>query len=336
MDKNVVQLAIDSMHGTVNGNFSAKETSETLRKAFIDANGGSTKINMRTFHRGNALFDIVEELIPYLVEDGLRGDEAIFNLVDYRNIALGDENRFWTEDKSDFVVAKIAEGSTSVRRQRLNVGQYVNVPTQLYAIKVYEEMNRLLAGRIDFNTLVERVGTSWQRYLRTMIATALEGVTATSVGMNATYVKSGTFAVATLRELIDHVEAATGKTAHIIGTRAGLAKVIDTSANGIALAASSMKEDIYNSGFAGRFYGTPMIAIKQAHKVGTDVFAINDNKIYVVAGDDKPIKVVNEGDGLLIERNELEQADLTREYLMAARVGVGAIFNEKMGIYTMS
>ncbi len=337
MERNdIVKLAIDTIHGTVGGNFSNKEASEALRQSFIELNGGSDKITMKSFRDHPQLFQIIEEIMPIMVQEGLRGDEFVFNLVEYRNLAEGDENRFWTEDNSDLIIAKIADGSTSIRRQRLNAGQYITLDTQMRAIKVYEELNRMLAGRVDFNTLVDRISRSFTRNMRNEILATLEGVTSSTVGLNETYVKTGSFAAATLRELIAHVEAATGENATIIGTKTGLAKIRDNDPNAVALASASAKEDLYNLGYFGKFDGTPMVSMRQAHKVGTDTFAINDNKIYVLAGSDKPIKMVTEGEGLMISTEAFNNADLTQEYLYGEKYGIGAIFNQKMGIYTMS
>lgn len=320
-NKEVIKLALDTMQNKVSGNFSAKDGSEAIRQAFIELNGGSDKLTVKSFRDHPQLFQLIEEIMPIMIQEGLKGDEMMFNLVEYRNLAEGDQNRFWTEDNSDLVVAKIADGSTSIRRQRLNVGQYITIDTEMRAIKVYEELNRLLAGRVDFNTLVDRLSRSFTRNMRNEILSAFESISATTTGLNATYVKTGTFDVATLRALIDHVEAATGAQATIVGTKAGLGKVIDSSANAISLASNSAKEDLYNFGYLGRFYATPMVAMKQVHKVGTDEFAINDNKIYVMAGSDKPIKLVREGDGLMISTDAFSNADLTQElehYALAA------------------
>lgn len=336
MEKNdIVKLALDTMHGTVSGNFSQENASDALRQAFIELNGGSDKLTAKSFRDHPQLFQIIEEIMPVMIEEGLRGDEMVFNMVDYRNVAEGDENRFWTEDNSDFVVAKIADGSTSIRRQRLNVGQYVSIETQMHAIKVYEELNRLLAGRVDFNTLVDRLSRSFTRDMRNQILAALEGVTADTTGLNATYVKSGSMDIGTLRELIAHVEAATGS-ATIVGTKAGLAKIRDVDPTAVSLTASSAKEDLYNLGYFGKFEGTPMVSMRQAHKAGTDAFAINDKKIYVMAGSDKPIKLVREGEGLMIATDAMSNADLTQEYLYGEKYGLGVIFNQKMGIYTIA
>ena len=335
-NKEIVKLALDTMRNSVSGNFSAKEGSEALRQAFIEMNGGSDKLTVKSFRDHPQLFQLIEEVMPIMIQEGLRGDELAFNMVDYRNLAEGDQNRFWTEDNSDLIVAKIADGSTSIRRQRLNAGQYINIDTEMHAIKVYEELNRMLAGRVDFNTLVDRLTRSYTRDMRNQILAAFEGVTATTTGLNATYVKTGTFSAATLRELIDHVEASTGEKATILGTKAGLGKIVDSDANAGALTAASAKEDLYNLGYFGKFYATPMVSMRQVHKPGTDAFAINDNKIYVMAGNDKPIKFVREGEGLMVATDAFSNADLTQEYLYGEKYGIGVIFNQKMGIYTLA
>ena len=83
----IVKLATDMIQNKVSGNFAdASKNSEALIEALIEANGGSSKINPKTFHRGNALFDIVEEIIPAITEEGLKGDEFFMELVEYRNL----------------------------------------------------------------------------------------------------------------------------------------------------------------------------------------------------------------------------------------------------------
>lgn len=335
-NKEIVKLALDTMRGTVSGNFSTQDASEALRHAFIDLNGGSEKIGPKTFRDHPGLFQIIEEIMPVMIEEGLRGDEMFMNLVDYRNEAEGDETRFWTEDNSDLIVANIADGSTSIRRQRLNVGQYVTIDTQMHAIKVYEELNRMMSGRVNFTTLIDRLNRSFNREMRRVMLAALEGVTTSTVGLSNTYVKSGTFSASVLRELVAHVEAATGGTATILGTKAGLAKIREADSTAVSLASASAKEDLYNLGYFGKFDGTPMVSMRQAHKAGTDQFAINDNKIYVIAGNDKPIKFVNHGEGLMISTDAINKADLTNEYLYGQSYGCGVICNQKMGIYTLS
>ncbi len=327
---NFIRMALDAMRGGVSSNFSAADTSESIRQAMIEANGGSTTINYKAFHRGNQLYDLVEELIPHIAEEGLRGDEFFFNMVDYRNLAEGDAPDFWTEDKSEFIVADVANGTQGIRRQRLNAGENVTLKTTPHAVKVYEELRRLLAGRVDFNVFVDRVGKAIAREMRSDIYTAFSGISATTSGLNDTYVISGTFDENRLLTLIEHVEAKTGKVAKIFGTKAALRKITT------AVVSDEAKSDLYNIGFYGKFNGTDMVAVRQVHKAGTDTFLLDDNKIYVIASDEKPIKFVNEGDALIIQNDPTQNADLTQDYLCIQQWGVGVMFDSVIGIYTIT
>ena len=325
----VLKLGIDAIRGNVSGEFTKADLAQGFVEGLIELNGGSTKLTPKSF-RNPEMFALIEEIIPYIVREGLQGDEFFMNLVDYRSIPDGDMNEFWTEDNSLLLVGNIADGSQAVRRQRLGAGTKVSIPTQLKAIRVYEEMRRLMAGRVDFNTLIDRVGASFTQEIRNDIYKLFCGITASTAGLSETYVKSGSFDEDALLELIDHVEASTGKPATIFGTRKALRK-IET-----AVMSEEANNDYYNAGFMGKFNGVPMVRVKQVHKVGSEEFMMDDNKIWVIAADEKPIKMVNEGDSMLIEKEVTENADLTREYCYMERYGLGTIFNEKMGIYTFA
>lgn len=307
----VLKLGLDAIHGNVSGEFSKKDLGEGFREGLIELNGGSTQLNLRTFRPGNEVFEIVQEILPAVIEGGLQGDEFFFNMCDYRNIAEGDMNEFWTEDKSLLLVGNIAQGSQAVRRQRLSGGSKLSLHTQLKAVKVFEEMRRLMAGRADFNTLIDRVGTSFTNQMRNDIYAAFAGITAETAGLNETYVKTGSWDPEVLMDIIAHVEASTGMSATIMGTKKALRRITD------ATQADEAKSDLYNVGFYGRFYGTPMVSVKQLHKTNSDEFMMPDNKLWIMASNDKMIKVVNEGEGLLIQRDSLENADLTTELTYA-------------------
>ena len=331
MDKNnVVTLAIDAIRGNVSGNFSAKETSETIRQAMIEMNGGSDKLSPKTFHRGTELYAFVEEIIPYVVEEGLKGDEFFMNMVDYRNMAEGDAPEFVAEDHSEFIVANIGTGTQSVRRQRLGARESVTLATQMRAIKIYEELRRMMAGRVDFNTFIAKVAQAFTKQMNEDIFKVFNSITATTKGLNEKYVVSGSFDEEKLLDIIAHVEASTGKAATIMGTKKALRKV-ET-----AVVSAEHETDMYNAGFYGKFNGVPMVSIKQIHKAGTDDFLLDDNKLYIIAAEDKPIKFVNEGEGWLTNSDGMNQADMTTEYAYAQAYGLALMINEKLGIYNIA
>ena len=89
-------------------------------------------------------------------------------------------------------------------------------------------------------------------------------------------------------------------------------------------------------GYYGKFFGTPVVALPQRHKVGTTNFLLPDDKLTIIAGDEKPIKFVYEGDPLVIMRNPEQNMDLTQEYFYGDKYGLGIVMaggNAGVGIY---
>lgn len=329
MDNKILTVAVDAVRGRAMGNYTATETSDSLRNAFIEMNGGSTKISPKTFYKGTPLYALVQELIPVIIEEGIKAERnPLFNLVEYRNIAEGDLAEFDIEGDANFVVASVANGIQGVRRQRIVGGDTVKVPTEMKIVRVYENLGRLLAGRIDFNKFVDGVAKAFNEYIVTAAYTALAGITANTYNLDSTYVKSGSFDAEALIQLVNHVEAATGKKAVILGTKTAVRKLgADVSYS------AEQNTDLYNKGYIAKFCGTDVVALEQAHIPGTSEFALADDALWVIAAEDKPVKVVNEGDGLLIERDATQNADLTQEYVYAQGMGVGVICAAKLGYW---
>lgn len=328
--KDIRTVAIDAIKGKMNGKFAEKETSDALRNAFIELNNGSTKISPKEFYRGSALYALVESIIPAIIDEGIKTEEnPLFDIVEYKNVKEGDEAVFTVEGDANFVVSVVADGVRDIRRQKIAGGKSITVDTQLMMVRVYEDLSKLMADRIDFDKFVEGVANSFKKEIAQCIYDAINGMTAATEGLDATYVKTGSYDENSLIQLIDHVEAATEKTAKIVGTRAALRKITT------AVVADSAKEDMYNLGYYGKFNGTEMFRMKQAHKAGTSTFALSDSKIYIIASDDKPVKVVNEGDGIMLSRDPATNADLTQEYIYGQKFGVGVICGDKIGVYTV-
>lgn len=329
-NKDVLSLAIGIVKGNVEGNYTVAQAEDTLRSALVEMNGGSTKLNVKTFHRGNELFELVEELIPTIIEKGLTENNPIFKLVEYKNIKDGDLNEFTTNGECTLVVADAADGIQGVRRQRLSNGESISVKTSTKIVRVYEELSRVLSGRVDFNDFINKVAEAFNKQILADAYAAIASISAETKGLNSTYVKTGSYSEDTLIELIDHVEAATGKKATVYGTKAALRKITT------ATVSDEAKRDLYNIGHYGKIAGTDMVCLAQAHKADGTTFALDNTKIFVIASDDQPIKMVNEGEGVMAEKQATDNNDLTSEYLYIQRFGVGVICAGKLGVYTIN
>ena len=319
--KEIVKLAIDAYKGHVE-KYSVGQSQEALRQALVEANGGSTKLDYKAIRDGkcNGLFALIEEILSRTVVEGLTGDEFFNALVDFRNVAEGDQNIFIVEDSNLFVIDDVANGTQGIRRQRLGGSNEVSIPTTMKMVRIYEELNRVLAGRVDFNHFINVVAESFRQKMLNDIYTLWSGATADDLGGVAYFPAAGSYNEDELLELISHVEAAAGgKTATIVGTKKALRALKDAIDGDVA------KNDLYNLGYVGKFYGTPVVATPQRHKVGSTDFVFADDVLTIIAGDDKPIKFVYEGDPIVLMGDPMQNADFTQEYLYGEKYGLGIV-----------
>lgn len=319
--KEIVKLAIDAYKGHVE-KYSVGQSQEALRQALVEANGGSTKLDYKAIRDGkcNGLFALIEEILSRTVVEGLTGDEFFNALVDFRNVAEGDQNIFIVEDSNLFVIDDVANGTQGIRRQRLGGSNEVSIPTTMKMVRIYEELNRVLAGRVDFNHFINVVAESFRQKMLNDIYTLWSGATANDLGGVAYFPAAGSYDEDELLELISHVEAAAGgKTATIVGTKKALRALKN------AIDGDVVKNDLYNLGYVGKFYGTPVVATPNRHKVGTTDFVFDDDVLTIIAGDDKPIKFVYEGDPIVLMGDPMQNADFTQEYLYGEKYGLGIV-----------
>lgn len=330
--KNLVKIVLDARANRVAGNYSVDDSMEVLRQALIEANGGSTKLDYKAIRDGkcNGLFAIVEEIINKTVIEGLPDSCPLFQFVEWRNLKEGDTNVFEIRDDGTFVVADIAQGTQGLRRQRIAGGEEITVKTQLKGVKIYEELRRILAGRVDFNELIDKVSEAFQKKISNDM---YEAVVATFDGLVAPYSNgtAGSFDETKLTEIIDHVEAATGKKAVILGSKQAVRKI--TGLKGAD--SNTAKEKLFAMGYYDDFYTTPVIVMQNGHKAGTTDFILKDD-LYIIAGDEKFIKAATEGETLIINGDPMANADLSQEYMVAMAYGLKAVVATTCGCYKLS
>lgn len=317
----IVRLAIDAYRGNV-VKYSKSESMDTLRQALVEANNGKTFLDYKAIRDGkcNGMFALLEEILSRTVVEGLQGDEFFNTLVDFRNVALGDKNLFMIEDSNLFVVADAAEGTQGIRRQRLGGVSETSIPTSFKVVRIYEELNRVLSGQVDFNMFIQKVSESFRKKLLDDTFALWNSVTADQMGGTTYFPAAGAYDEDALLDLIAHVEAAAGgKPATIIGTKRAVRNLAP------AIEGTDSKSDLYNMGFYGKFYGTNVVATPQRHKVNSTEFIFPDNVLTVIAGDDKPIKCVYEGQSTVLMGDPMQNKDFTQEYFYGEKYGMGIV-----------
>ncbi|MBK1611782.1 hypothetical protein [Bacillus cereus] len=299
---------------------------DALRNMINEACGG--QFNLKNFRGENMyrVFAILEEALD--VNLGVVISTHFDNLAEVKNVPLGDQISFKVDDPSLFRVARIAGGTNDLRRQKL-LNKRFTVETEKYGVKIFDELDMFIAGRIDWASMINRVAESFAHFMGTKIYQAIaESYTA----LNATYGVTGTLADDALFDMVQHVEAKSGKKAVIFGTKKALRKVSKT-----LNLSDGMKEKMNQVGYIDTVSGTDMYLLPQAHKIGTDEFFVDDNMLLVIPEGDKIVKILIEGEAFMLETAGAgDRNDQQMEYQIQKQFGIGVMQSAIYGIYKIS
>ena len=318
------RLALDVYNGK-NVMFNEVKGEDAIRNAINTAVGG--EFNYKSFRNNKYdVFTIIEEVLDVTL--GVVITNQFDSLADVQNVGIGERPSFRVDDPSLFRIARIAGGNNDLRRQKI-LNRRFEVETDYFGAKIYAELEQFQAGLVDFTAMVNRLTLSFANDLGARI---YEAVANSYSALNSTYGVTGTYNEDELFEMIQHVEAKSGKKAVVYGTRKALRKVSKD-----LIMSDSMKEEMNTVGYIGTVGGTDLMLLPQAHKVGTDEFFVDDNMLRVVPSSEKIVKVVVEGEATMIEVADAgARNDQQMEYLIQKKMGVGAMQSAVYGIYKIS
>ena len=340
MNRELVNLCIDTVKG-VQTNFSKHEASEIIRKEFVSI-FGTDKPNFKDFRHAEKVataFEIIEEVVDISITEGFANNPFFQQFVEFRDLALGDRNEFYVEDRSVLAISETAGSHWNLRRQKLDIGQSFSIPTKFYGAKVYTDFLRMVAGRIDFPALVQKIQDSVAEKMAQDIYTQFAGTLDT---LPSEFTHTGAFAIDEALKIADHVQASNnGSEVIIAGTKQALRKITGsyTQANSF-LVSMNMKDAINKTGILGEWNGYKLLEIPQIHKVGTFDFALDtvgDSRLFFLPANCKPIKVVREGTSMINQTsNGTENMDMSIEYTFLTNYGIATIFNRYYGMYKIN
>jgi len=317
------RLSLDIYQGK-NVVFNDVTGEQALRNMITEAVGG--EFNYKNFRENKyRVFAIIEEALDAVL--GVVLTNQFDSLADVRNVNAGDKISFRVEDNNLFRVARIAGGTNDLRRQKI-LNKHVTVDTDWYGVKIYEELEMFIAGRVDWASMVNRVALSFSHFMGTKI---YEAIANSYSALNSTRAVTGTYNEDALLDIVEHVEAKSGQKASIFGTK----KALRAISKGIDLSDSG-KDQLNQMGYVGTLAGTDLILLPQAHKVGTEEFFVDDKMLIIVPANEKIVKVVIEGDALMIESADAgDRNDQQMEYILQKKFGVGVLQSSVYGIYKM-
>ena len=278
----------------------------------------------------------VYELIEVTIEDRLVsgwGDNPFFReLVEERNLLLGQKNEFYVPDDSILTVSKFAGDHHDLVRQKLGMGKMFSVTMNTYGLKVYEEFARFQAGIIDWANFIDKIYEAADKHVNDMLYKSFTDLEKFAPAGN---VFNGSLTADKVLEIAENVEIGSGHPVMICGSRKALSKLQNLVNAGWV--SNEMKEQRNTSGYLAKFEGIDTVVIPQTFKQGTRERAYADDKLYILPKtDNKPIKLVWEGDAQFNESvDPTARMDATVEAEYTYTMGVATVVGLDYGVITI-
>ena len=333
----IAKLIIDNYNNDLPTQFSAKtkaERDEMIRQEMLDVLG-MTKFDAMSFRKAMRnpvtnvkVFEIIENVISEGIIKGTYKNAFFDQFVETKTIDAGDINEFYVEPRHQLVAAEFSGSHFDLKRQRIDVGQSFSVEMRDFGIKVYEYLERVLASRCDFVTLVNLLQEAVDRKLREISYTTFEALLNR---LPEQWTVSGSFDEAEILEVCAHIEADAGEVT-LVGTKIALNKLQGK----VALPASdAMKNERNEKGYVSLWNGYRCIELEQVHKQGTFDFLMSNDEIYLIAGDTKPVKMAVTS-GLINETSGYQNHDMSMEYTYTFQAGVSVVLDKAIGKITLA
>jgi hypothetical protein len=282
----------------------------------------------QAYRRNNiVLFEIIEEIVNLTISNDFADIPFMDAFVEFKNRALGDKTAWYSEGKSYVTVAKFAGNHWDTNREALDGGEEYTLEKEWVYIHVYDEFERFLLGIASLERLTDVIYKSFNKYIKERTYVMFQSVMDV---VPPEFTKNCNSEEA-IGELCDLVQAAGGYSSlTIAGTKAALRRL-----GGIVpdkYFADSQREAKASTGTIGEWEGNRLMVIPQVIKEGTFELALDENTLFIMGGDVKPIKLEFVGDTRTQEvRDHRVNNDMTMELQVQTCFGIGMMLPEVFG-----
>lgn len=265
----IQKVARDCYKGNVE-KFSKNAANDVLRAEIIERVGGEW--NYTNFQKNKwDVYALIQEIID--VDLVNLSEEAFKQFCEVKNFELGDAPEFTIKNRNLFKVGIIADGINSTRRQR-KLGAKLRTDAFKLSIATYEELDRFIAGRIDWREYVDTVVASFNHEIATQIVNAF-GNAYSDIATNLKEATNEAGLDEALKTISNRVKGSTGKGVEIYGTAEALGKIAGVG----AIADLNDKREV---GFVQVVNGVKLVELPNTYNETTNEWALDNNVLYVI------------------------------------------------------
>lgn len=284
----------------------------------------------QAFRRNNiVLFEIIEEVVNLTISNDFADIPFIDAFVEFKNRALGDKTLWYSEGKSYVTVASFAGNHWDTNREALDAGAEYTLEKEWVYIHVYDEFERFLLGITSLDRLTDVIYKSFNKYIKERTYVMFQSVMDV---VPAEFTANGNSEEA-VGGLCDLVQAAGGYSSlTIAGTKGALRKLGAIVPD--KYFADSQKEAKASTGTIGEWEGNRLMVIPQVIKEGTFELALDNDTIFIMGGDVKPIKVEFIGDTRTQDvKDHKVNNDMTYDLQVQTLFGMGFELPQAFGMF---
>ena len=286
------------------------------------------------------VFEVIEEDVDFKVSTAFKDSEWFNEFVEQRNVALGDDEEFWTDENIMLSVAKISGDSHDLTIQNLGEGESFKVHTSTYGMKVGKDIDLILLGRVNFTELTDKIAEAFASMIQT---TCYEEVynASSKIPNNSQFVKTGTLGAETKEKfdtLLEDVATANESEVVIMGTKMALKKL--NALADVDWRSNSQREAVASLGHLGTYEVTDLIEIPQRFARNDVTKKLIDNKMLLIFAKNQEqfVKFVDKGETEITEAglNKGDLADDFQTYEVQREMGVATILPRYFGVWKIS
>lgn len=280
----------------------------------------------------NLVYEVMEEMIDIVVGENILKSAFVDQFVEVKNRALGDRTDWVTEGDSLLTVASFAGNHWDTDRQYFDSGEKFTLASEWAFVHVYMEFERFLLGIDSWDKLTNAITKSFDQFINERVFAQFHGI-ASAVPSEFVYQGNDEEAILELCEKLEVFGGYNNMT--ICGTQGALRKLGNILP--IELLPETLKEQRALTGAYGVWNGYTLMRIPQVKKNDAYELALDNNKLFIVGTDTKPIKLEYIGDSRAkIIDDEHVNNDLTLDIQVQTKFALGTLLPEFFGVVELA
>lgn len=253
-------------------------------------------------------------------------------LWDVTQVGWGDQAKYEVESNDMFIVYDIAEGVARQNLQTTYNTEYT-ISASKRQVSTFVDWYKVVSNKFDWGKMGIKVAQAFITHLQMLVIKAMTKCidNAEALGI-AGYHKTG-FSDENWVSLRQEVSAANNSDVYALGTYDALTKIVPEDA-GFRFGPDS---DLVKVGYLPSYKLVPMIELSQAINPKTingtpELIVPNDVIYFIPMGFHKPVKVVYEGNNVVVTVDPNKTTDLTLGLTISMYVGADVIVGSKFGV----